>query len=211
MLVQIQNPIADWLLPNRCLVCAIDLSSDTICAPCRSFCHTYPKKILDKQNHIGVFWFELTIKNIIKRAKFNGNTLHIHVLNKLLEEEITEFLPEIKSFAPDVISFVPYHWLHRMLRGAELPAYFAHFLSKKLDIPVVAMFEKTSVFYRQALQKSKKTRQEYIKNAFRLKKDIQLKRVLLVDDIVTTGATFNEIKKLLIHSEVRCLAIAKTP
>lgn len=211
MLFDINNPITDWFFPRRCLVCAEDISVGEMCDSCYSFCHRCPA-LFDSEKHNALFYFELTIKEIIKNAKFYKNSAHLHLLYRLICNEINKnYIHKIREFSPDFITYVPNHWLHKMVRGAELPSFFANILSSKLNIPVVEMLRKTSFLKRQALQKSKKERQLQIQGAFGLKKNIMNSRILLVDDIVTTGATLNELKKLFGKNQVCCVAIAKTP
>ncbi len=96
---------------------------------------------------------------------------------------------------------------------ASFNHFFAEIFASKLKIPMVSLLKKNKFLNRQALQKSKKDRKLAIKGTFSLKKNsVSFSRILLIDDIVTTGATFNEIKKVLgPNKEILCVAIAKTP
>ena len=205
------KPIIDWLFPKRCLVCFTDISHGDMCVSCREFCHRSPQRI-DIHDHNSVFLFELTVKKIIKNAKFYKNYRHLLLMKKILNEALDDkFMAKIIEFSPEIVTFVPNHWLHRLLRGCELPSFFANIFASKLKIPVVPLLKKNKFLNRQALQKSKKERKIAIKGAFSLKKNSSFSRILLIDDIVTTGETFNEIKKVLgSNKEILCVAVAKT-
>lgn len=211
MLLNLNNSVTDWLFPRRCLACSADIATGHLCVSCRSFCHRTKFNVANE--HHAVFYFEMTIKEIIKNAKFNKSSNHLYLLYQLLMEELDlEIIDKIKCFAPEIITYIPNHWVHRMIRGVELPLFFAEIISKKINVPVIPMLEKSSFLNRQVLQKSRQERQSQIEGAFRLKEKRRFSRILLVDDIVTTGATFNESKKILGRSrEIYCLAIAKTP
>lgn len=209
MLFDPKNSIVDWLFPRRCLACSIDIDADYLCLSCRSFCHRI--KSNSTADHQAIFYFELTIKEVIKKAKYNKSSIHLYLIYQLFQEDLEQNIAKIKEFSPEAITFVPNHWFHRISRNVELPSFFAGILSQKLNVPVIPMLKKVS-FKRQALQKSKIERQAQIKGAFLLKKNPSFSRILLVDDIVTTGATFNEIKRLFgKNRQIYCLALAKTP
>lgn len=191
----------------------MDISHGDLCVSCREFCHRSPQRF-DIHDHNSVFLFELTMKEIIKNAKFYKNYQHLLLIKRILNEVLDDkFMAKIVEFSPEIVTFVPNHWLHRLLRGCELPSFFAEIFASKLKIPMVSLLKKNKFLNRQALQKSKKDRKLAIKGTFSLKKNsVSFSRILLIDDIVTTGATFNEIKKVLgPNKEILCVAIAKTP
>lgn len=83
---------------------------------------------------------------------------------------------------------------------------------KLLDLKVIDIIEKTAHF-KQANNTGKKRRE--IKKYLRLKEEIDLtnKKVLIVDDIYTTGATMNAAIKLvekLNPKKIRVFVLAKT-
>ena len=98
-------------------------------------------------------------------------------------------------------------------RGFNQCEVIAKNLSKLLDIPVNDSLIKIKDT-REQKSLSKEERYKNIKGAFKVKKNnIENKRILLVDDVVTTGATLLECKKILKKcdvAEITILTIAKS-
>lgn len=217
MLIDCTNPVTDWIFPRRCLVCHLDIAQQNICVTCLSLCHIYPIiSLLNTKNYAAIYYFELVIKQLIKNAKFYKNILHAHLLITLIKKQLlsSDLINQIQLFAPSVITYVPTHWLNRLNRTIDLPQFFAQLLSDQLYIPVRPLLSRTQFHSRQVLRTTRNERIVGIKGSFKLNnKLVSYERILLVDDIVTTGATFDESKKMLreICNNILCLAIAKTP
>ena len=138
------------------------------------------------------------------------------MLHEILKVELSqnEHIERIRDFRPTGISYVPTHWLRRSLRGLDMPSSFAHILAQHLNIPLVRALTNTTLKEPQSSLISKNSRLVAVKNMFRINSKIKnYERLVLVDDIVTTGATFDECSKILrsISQDVLCLAFAKTP
>jgi len=105
---------------------------------------------------------------------------------------------EIDLFQPDLIIATPMHWLRRLTRGVNGPDAVANSVAKYLGLPkanrAIIRFRPTA----QQVNLSQTQRLKNITSAFRLrKKNIAGKRILLIDDVMTTGATCNEVAKVL--------------
>lgn len=105
---------------------------------------------------------------------------------------------EIDLFQPDLIIATPMHWLRRLTRGVNGPDAVANSVAKYLELPksnrAIIRFRYTA----QQVNLSQTQRLKNIASAFRLRgKNIAGKRILLIDDVMTTGATCNEVAKVL--------------
>ena len=106
---------------------------------------------------------------------------------------------DLENIKFDYILFVPLHKKRMRKRGFNQAEKIAKSLSKLINIPVVNNIER--IYNTERLYKlNKYEREKELKNVFVLKDskhELKNKNILLVDDIFTTGATVNEISKLL--------------
>lgn len=108
-------------------------------------------------------------------------------LGKLMAERFCEERSEV---AADLVTFVPIHPEKKRLRGYDQAQLMAEQVGRSLGIPCVDCLERTR---KTAAMKnmSEEQRNQNVAGAFDWKGDMLLlgKRVILVDDIVTTGST----------------------
>lgn len=216
MLVDVTNSITDWLFPRRCAVCQADIIQTEICDICSSLCHPCPNPLFTDENTASLFYFELTIKQLIKRAKFYNDQPSLHVLMHLVMLEIKRggLATRIKELAPDAVTFIPSHWLRRAVRGIELPLVFAYACAKEMRLPVHYLLDRPKFFDSQTARSSRTKRIIEVRGSLELRSTKKnFSRLLLIDDVITTGATINEAKRCLrkISDRVISLTIAKTP
>ncbi len=99
--------------------------------------------------------------------------------------------------SPDALIAVPMHVSRLRTRGYNHSALIAQNLSKTLNIPTLdnalTKLRKTTPQARLSL----KQRRKNLKGSFELKKIINAKSVAIIDDVVTTGSTAEEIAKIL--------------
>ena len=107
--------------------------------------------------------------------------------------------PALRQDRPDVLVPVPSHWWKRMVRGVNGPDLLVEALSARLDIPAA----KRILFCRRRTQKQgmllPPERFRNVRDAFGCRKSYDLKKahVMLVDDILTTGATASQAARTL--------------
>lgn len=217
MLITVTNSFVNLLFPKRCFVCGSDETQEDICLTCFELCKQNSNQTINGGNICAfLYYFELSIKELIKSSKYNGDLLSVFLLLKLAEKELIKspLLAELALFSPQVITYVPTHFFDRVSRSVDLPSMFAHLVAKKLKVPVLPLLSRKGFNNPQALRKQRSDRLTQIRGAFGVRNNrLCFERLLLVDDVVTTGATLHEASKMLkkICPDVRCIAIAKTP
>lgn len=138
-------------------------------------------------------YFESPLKEAIYAFKYEKIKEFSFILSLLLKERLKLF-PK-KNF---LITFIPLHWKRKNERGFNQ----SELLAENLALIFEKSFKKLLVRKKETLPQielKKKERQENIKEAFLFIGDqsIKGKRVLIVDDVFTTGATLNECAKEL--------------
>lgn len=121
---------------------------------------------------------------------------------------------DIFDLGADLLIPVPLSFRRLIYRRYNQSALLAHELSKLTHIPVdVCSLKKIKNTKPQSLL-AEKARLKNVKNAFELKKPLNIKgkRIVLIDDVMTTGATLSECAKVLLKNgakSVDTLTIAR--
>lgn len=124
----------------------------------------------------------------------------------------------LQGFQADVVVPVPMHWRRRLWRGMNSPAIVAEQIAAALSLPCAAHILRRSRATRPQAELPPTRRRQNVRGAFKAPahQDLSGARVLLVDDIMTTGATCNEGTRALLargaaYVAVAILARAETP
>jgi ComF family protein len=106
---------------------------------------------------------------------------------------------ELRSWRPDLVAAIPMHWLRRWFRGTTSAAILAEVLAGRLAARLASRHVVRRRWTRPQSGLSPAERLSNVRGAFRLRRPSSFsgKSVLLVDDILTTAATSNEIARLL--------------
>ena len=196
--------LIDWFLdllyPTKCIVCRKRLPPGipTICPVCRE---TLPfaadvrrkDKYIDKC--VSAVRYEGKMREAILRYKFGGAQIYHIAFGELVAERIYEDL--YGEF--DVLSWVPLAPDRRKERGYDQVELIARNASERLRIPLVPLLKKRRGVSAQSLASSAEERRTNIAGAYRVvdPDSVRGKRILVIDDIVTTGSTLSECAKTL--------------
>lgn len=106
----------------------------------------------------------------------------------------------LRPLMPDLAVPVPLHWMRRWRRGFNACDILALGLARELSIPCATrVLRRIRATAMQSDQHSAAARRDNVKHAFQASRGESLtgKTVLLVDDVLTTGATANEAARAL--------------
>ena len=110
-----------------------------------------------------------------------------------------------------VVVPVPLHTSRLRKRGHNQSLLLARCVAKKLELPLFPRaLSRIHAGTKQALSESKSKRLENMRGMFSVRnpKQIQDRTVIIVDDVTTTGATLNEIERILLAAGARnCIAL----
>ncbi|MDR0570551.1 MAG: ComF family protein [Clostridiales Family XIII bacterium] len=131
------------------------------------------------------------VRNITHAFKYGGKAYYGEAISEMMFDRLRDELPEI-----DIVAPVPMHKDKERKRGYNQADVLASLLAKKLLLPYDrgVLIRKRATDAMSRLGSS--VRSENIKGAFRAEpnraKALRGRKILLVDDIYTTGSTMNE-------------------
>jgi len=132
---------------------------------------------------------------IIRGYKYHGR--------EELEPVLTDWLLEAAAGAPwlervEAVTCVPTHWTHRFRRPFYPPEVLAPAVARRLRLPYVRILRRVRGGPHQ-IGLTATERAENIRGAFSLRRGATLHaaRILVIDDVKTTGATLEECGKVL--------------
>ena len=171
----------------------------------------------EKKHHVytqgkAVFVYEGGIRNSMYRFKYGNKREYAEFYANAAVEKYGVWLNKIKA---EVLIPIPMYSRKKRLRGYNQAEVFARELGRKAGILVDEHLVRRvrNTIPQKELNESQRHRN--LKNAFQLTADIvEYKRVVLVDDIYTTGSTMDEVSKVLKASGVEniyyiCISIGE--
>lgn len=222
------SSIAQWLkqvrLPHICALCnhhhdghlAICLQCHEFLTPIVSAC-TYCARPLPKSNFmtcgkciktkpyfdqtIAPYSFEEPLRTLLHDFKYR----HSLYLVSFLAQLILANLPTSTS-QPECLIPVPMHPERLRRRGFNQAAELAKFIGRVLSIPCKMHICQKILHTSPQAGLNASQRQKNLHNAFHTK-PVRYKRVALIDDLLTTGNTANEIAKTLKRQGVEHVSI----
>lgn len=191
-------------IEEKCMVCDED-GFIGICPSCKSRIN----KAKNEGSILSYGFYGGILKSLILKFKYESNYNVGYLLANFLIEIIRESEIDI-----DIICYIPMIRKDERKRGFNQCKLIANEIGYNLNIPVSNCIKKV----KHTKEQKKLTKEERIKNligAFEVtsNEDIKNKRVLLIDDVMTTGATIDECTKILKKSgvkEIIVLTIAKS-
>lgn len=226
-MAKILNEINNILLPRVCFGCNAQLSRGEriLCTVCRHEVPLTDHNFEDENTTDRIFYGRIPIKKAASFVFFTKNGIIknlLHWLKYKNHEEIGGFLGDWCGAhlendetlqTVDVVVPVPLHPKKQKKRGYNQVALFAQKVAKSIkaeyrdDVLIRTLNTKTQT------KKDRLLRWESIQEAFQLNPSLQqeFQHILVVDDVITTGATIESCSKALFQMkglQVSVLSIA---
>lgn len=205
--------ILDLFFPPKCVFCGklLSKSSDCICGGCRS---NLPYAKGSKVSQTGNFFdvcvspllYEGNVRKSILRYKFRGAVSYADCFGKLLADCIRDQL----AGKYDLITWVPLSAKRAKDRGYDQAMLLALAAALELDDVAVETLSKTQNIQAQSTIEDREQRRANVSGVYQLT-DPELvlhKRVLLIDDIITTGSTLSECARTLLQGGAEAVVCA---
>lgn len=217
-------------LPNDCLLCHLHFAPNGLCKVCEEElpwqknacpCCAEPLDVSFLCGHclasppafdlaIAPLRYESAMRFLVTQLKFHEKLCCAN----LFAHFILKHLSMLENFhQPDLLLPVPLHAKRIQERGFNQALEIAKPLAKALRIPLARNLLIKKISTLPQVGQSYKLRKKNLKNVFALRKTVEGKHIGVVDDVMTTGATVNEIAKLLKANgavRVTVFAVART-
>lgn len=199
------------LFPRKCVLCRALLSGDetALCRSCRSKAPEFgrPKRNIPFIAQWTALWYyKDDVRPSIRRFKFYNARSYAQSYAALLAPKLEKDLGT--DF--DVLTWVPVSALRKLHRGYDQSALLAQSLGKIRGIKPVRTLKKVRHTPPQSGIREPARRRANVLGAYRAtdRALVAGKRVLLLDDVVTTGATSSECAKMLLIAGAKEVILA---
>ncbi len=218
------SDLVGLLFPDRCGACETPLytGESAICTSCLyqlpyTDYHLYTENRVARQfwgrvpvkAAMAMLYFkkESSVQRLIHQLKYKHQTGIGIYLGQLLGERLTQSILYKKV---DLIIPVPLHPKKQRERGYNQSSCIAKGIATQLTVPVLEHLLKKEIETSSQTHKSRYERYENMKAVFSItaKTDISGKNLLLVDDVITTGATLEACANLLLENGAASVSIA---
>ena len=186
--------------PPKCVLCAslLEPRETDLCAKCRREAPIHQGsrlKLPYLAKWTALWYYEGTARKSILRFKFYNRRSYAISYGRLLAMKLLE---DPEPF--DILTWIPVSFFRRLQRGYDQVELLARAVGQELDIPAQRTLVKVRHNPPQSRQQDAARRRANVLGAYRCLKPetVQGKRILLLDDVLTTGATAGEAARILL-------------
>lgn len=186
---------------------AIQLIAPTRCAGCDEqseapFCGACESLLEPAGDHHALYRYGGPVADAIRRFKYGGRSELGAVLGGLMGEHAARWRARVDAVVP-----VPLHWRRRRMRGFDQAALLAIPVARSLGIPPLLRGLRRVRHTRSQVELPYLKRQQNMRGAFAPWALRGARKVLLVDDVRTTGATLAAASRALREGGVSEIAV----
>ncbi len=168
-----------------CPVCARSTVNIRNCASCLQDPPNF-------HNCLAMYVYQHPVDALIREMKFNQRPEIIHSLGN----DFAVWLSGRVDSQPEVMIPVPMHRHRMMQRGYNQALELARTLNKRLTIPIDSRYCRRIRNTPSQTDIPTKQRKANVRGAFDIPTPLNYRHVVIVDDVITTGSTVNELARL---------------
>lgn len=203
--------LSQWLYPPKCVLCGRILEKDQtdLCHHCRIHapeCPVLNSKYPYLNSWVALWYYEDTVRRSLLRYKFYGKrsyaSAYARLLGmKLMKEEKLDF---------DILTFVPISAKRRRKRGFDQVELLAEKLGPQIGKAPQPLLRKRRDNPAQSGIVGQSERRANVLGVYEVMNPELLagKRILLLDDIITTGVTASEAARMLLTAGAKEVKLA---
>lgn len=216
----IKDQMLNMLYPRRCPVCdgILRVQNSLICPACRNvlrmvpvsrcmrcgrpvdaekeFCRDCEKRRRSFTEGRGIFLYDSRMKSSMMKYKYHGRREYGRYYAAAMSFCARE---DILRWKPDVIVPVPLHPSKERRRGFNQAAYLAERIGGCFHIPVAPGILKKTGRTKSQKKLDAAARRRNLRDAFTVTEGVNGLRILLIDDVYTTGSTVEAAAEKLLE------------
>lgn len=207
------------LSPSACLLCEVIPARfpSPLCRRCEQFISSGIIPPYTRTQYIQKVWtcrfYKAAIIKCVHQFKYRGKTQMINVFKKMFPEILTH--ETISTYEVELVISVPLHKKRLWERGYNQSEIIAKKISKRYGLPFSSTNLIKTKHTSSQMTLSKKLRLNNLADSFSVRNAtaVKDKKILLVDDVMTTGATLNTCAGELLKAgakEIFAFTLAKT-
>lgn len=206
--------MVNLLFPPKCILCGrlLPRNETDLCHSCRENqpeYHSRKRKIPFVAHWAAIWYYSDSVRRSIHKFKFYNTRSYSAAFGRLLAMRLIKD----SAFRYDAVTWIPTTPLRRLRRGYDQSQLLAAALCRELHIKPIRALRRNRNTPPQSLLGDAAQRRANVMGAFTPVRPENFigKRILLVDDVVTTGATASECAKVLLiagAAEVHLVAIS---
>lgn len=151
--------------------------------------------------------FEHLTRRLIHHIKYHRRW---DLIDPLADELAARLRPAIEADEPIAFTAVPLHWRRHLHRGFNQSELLARALAKRCEGDFVSLLRRTRPTVTQTAYHSRAARQRNVRGVFAARPAglPERSRIVLVDDVMTSGATLREAARILLPLKPRSIDVA---
>jgi competence protein ComFC len=214
--------LSSLFYPPLCVVCLSDVGGhEYLCESCRSrapritppfcakcsepfsgaitqtfSCANCEHRTLHFDSAVAAYRSRGLVRKLVHEFKYRHQRHLRHPLAEWLGETMND--PRLSGRQFDMIVPVPLHPARERERGFNQATLLAELLARQVAVPLRTVLDRIRYTTTQTVH-DRAQRMENLRDAFRLRKNTNVRelRVLLIDDVLTTGSTLSECARVL--------------
>lgn len=204
---RLRHALEELIMPRTCVFCGVPSAVDEqyICAGCYADLPWNRPAVAPCsgifERSIAMLHYSFPVDAAIKAFKFDRKLYYAPAFSAVLC-----CAQELLPMDIDAILPVPLHWRRKALRGFDQAAEIAKPVARMLHVPLVkGVYRKHATPFQSGLGATERARN--LRHAFSVRKPLSYQHVLIIDDVVTTGATTQQLARTLFSNGVRKVSV----
>ena len=186
-------------IDHACRQCGIPLEKQSVQNDLCGQCIQIPPEV---DYTISLFHYKNPVSYLIGQMKFQQQLSCAAILGSLLSTEILK-----RNTFPDALLPVPLHNSRLAKRGFNQSLEISKSIAKEKQLPLLLNSVSRVINTEAQTHLNKQQRLKNIKGCFNLLEAPSIDHIVIIDDVITTGATTNELARILKSSGVKKVGV----